>query len=218
MVGTASGLGTAGGLGAVEAFAEAVRSIGQPCSLVVILPPVCAVLAGRGRRPVVAGALVGGVVGGWLFAGGRLVLGDVGIRLSAALVLLAIALIAFASRTRRGTPLRRPAVGAVGAVAAGVVAATAVLWWRPCVGAALGRILTDFPDDPAGQALPMAAFVLGLLLPVPVTAILLGLLDRRSPLVDAAGLVGAVAASLLALAVLGGAHDDLVSQLVRWTV
>ncbi len=212
MPGTAGVLGAAG---TVESFAEAVRSIGQPCSLVVILPPVGVVLAGRGTRPVVAGALVGGVVGGWLFAGGWLVLGDMGIRLSAALVLLSIGLVALGDRRRRGAPLRRPAVAAG---AAGVVAATAVLWWRPCVGDALGRILTDFPDDPAAQALPMAAFVVGLLLPAVVAAMLLGLLDRRSPFAGAAGLVGVAVASLLAVAVLGGAHEDLVSRLVRWTV
>jgi hypothetical protein len=30
--------------------------------------------------------------------------------------------------------------------------------------------------------------------------------------------VGVAVASLLAVAVLGGAHEDLVSRLVRWTV
>ncbi len=211
MVGTPGVLAAAG---TVEAFAEGLRSIGQPCSFVVILPPVGAVLVGRGRWPVAAGALAGGVVGGWLFAGRWLVLGDVGIRLSAALVLLAIGAIA-AGPTRRGAPLRRPSVGAA---AGGAVAAAAVLWWRPCVGDALGRILTGFPDDPGGQALPMAAFVVGLLLPVVVTALLLGLLDRRSALLDAAGFAGAVPLAVLALAVLGGAHEELVSQLVRWTL
>jgi len=198
----------------LETFAEGVRSVGRPCSLVVVVPPVGVVLAGRGRWPVVAGTLTGGILGGWLFAGGWLVLEDREVRLSAGLVLVAIAVIGLGGRTPWPRLLTAPATRAA---AAGVASVVAVLWWRPCVGDRLGRVLTTFPEDPWGQLAPMAAFVLGLLLPVGVAAALVGTLDRHPRFLTGAGLVGAMGVSVLASAVLVGAHEQLVSQLVRWT-
>lgn len=198
----------------LDAFAEGVGSIGQPCSLVVIVPPVGAVLLGRGRWPVVVGAFAGGVVGGWLFAGRRLVLDDVGFRVSAVLVLAAIAVIGLGRRA----PWPILTTPVVHAGAAGVVAATALLWWRPCVGDRLGRILTAFPDDPWRQALPMAAFVTGLLVPMAVAAVVVGLLADRPRLLTVAGLTGAACVVVLGMAVLGGAHETVVSRLVEWTL
>lgn len=196
------------------AFVEAVRSLVQPCSLVVIVPPVCAVLAGRGRRHVVVGTVVGGVLGGWTFAAGRLVLDPTGLRLSALVLMTAMAILLLGTWERLPAALAGPPAHSL---AAASVAFVAVLWWRPCVGSQLGRILTGFPEEPLRHVLPASAYMLGLMVPAIVAGLALDLGRQRPSIGRGAAGAGSFVVGILGLAVLAGRHGDLVSELVHLT-
>ena len=66
----------------IDAFAEGVRSIVQVCHLVILAPVALTIVAARGRREAVVGAVTGVVLGGWIFATGWITFSDVVLRVS----------------------------------------------------------------------------------------------------------------------------------------
>lgn len=205
----------------IDAFVEGVRSIGQACHLVILVPVATMVVAARGRWEATVGAVAGMIVGGWIFVTRWYVPGELALRGSAVVVIALLAALAIAATTlaaRRG--LRWTAPGAtpigVGAVAA-IGAAIVTQWWRPCVGRELGDILTEAPDQPFAQLPATVGFMAGVATPV----VLLGLALRVwPPSTDAGRRAGLVAASLgavLAGSVLAGRHGEIVARLVEWS-
>ncbi|MEM9516651.1 MAG: cytochrome c biogenesis protein CcdA [Actinomycetota bacterium] len=200
----------------LAAFAEALRATWQPCTLVLVLPPLAAVVLTRGRWAPLAGTVIGAVVGGWVFAANVVFLS--GVRLQLTGVLVAVALGTLAAATFRAGPtwMRTPTLQGP---SAGLVAFTAALWWRPCVGNELGTILSTAANGPLSSALPgMTAYMLGALTPI----VLVGFaLHALSPPQQAMRWIGGTAAVVgLGFAALLAAdrHNEIVSTLTRWTL
>lgn len=193
------------------AFLEAVRSLVQPCTFLLVAPIVLAVVV-AGARWYAAGAAVGGaVVGGWALAGNWWFLGDAAVRAAGAGLVVAVAAVAVAARL----PGRRRPLLVVPAVAAVAVLATA--WWRPCVGDQLGTILTAAQTGVAGQLPGMTAYMLGTMLPVVALACLRRLVSVGPPMSELARGAAIAGSAILGVALLAGRHDDVVVALTRWT-
>lgn len=195
------------------AFFEAIRSLTQPCTLLFVVPTLAIVVAAAARWYVVAAAIGAAMVGGWALAGNWWSLDGFGLRVAgAAFVALAVGL-AFSPDGLRSTHHARPALAGV-AVAGGTLLATA--WWRPCVGGHLGLILDGAQG--AGHQLPaMAAYMLGLMLPVVAVGLLHQLGGHEHRTASWARSMAAMLGAAIGLALVGGVHDDLVVALSRWT-
>lgn len=199
----------------VPAFTEAVRATTQPCTLLLIAPPMLAVIVTRGRSAPLVASLAGGVFGGWLFIANVVALSDRQFRVSGLAVAAALLVLAAATTVPR---LQWARDIRVQSAVAGAVAFIATLWWRPCVGSELGAILTDSRNiGVAGQLPAMAAYMIGAMVPVVIVALVIRAIDP-SPISTkwiaggAAG-VGLVIGGALAL----GRHSDLVTTLNGWT-
>ncbi len=198
----------------LPAFAEAIRATTQPCTLLLLLPALVAVVITRGRWAPFAAICFGAVLGGWLFIANVVALSDLQLQLSGLLVASAIAVVIAAPAV---SWLARAATRAAQTATAGVIMFIATLWWRPCIGVELGSILTGARQGLGGQLPGMAAYMLGAL--VPVLAVVLAMRAIDPPPVAArragwvAGGVGFVVAGALAV----GRHDELVTTLTRWT-
>ena len=123
----------------IPAFLEAIRASTQPCTLLLVLPSILMAIVTRGRWAPFAAICVGAVIGGWLFIANVVLLSDAQLQISGVLVIGVITFVIVAPYVdslawARGT--------AVQTGAAGAVAFVATLWWRPCIGAELGSILT----------------------------------------------------------------------------
>ena len=203
----------------IAPFAEAVRSTAQPCTFLLIVPTVAAVVAAGARWQALIGAVVGGVVGGWMLADNRVVLDGSSLRLSALVVIVALVLLASrrarAAFPRAGRHLDRPGVQAV---VVGGLTLVATMWWRPCVGEQLGVILNGAQDAPAGQLLPMTAYILGALVPVAIVAAARYVVEPPRRVVDAFGWAFAFVGIVVASSLAAGQHDDVVVTLTRWTL
>jgi hypothetical protein len=197
------------------AFAEAIRATTQPCTLLLLLPPLAMAVITRGRWAPFAAICVGAVLGGWLFVANVVVLSDAQLQLSGLLVVAAIFIGAVAPDVPQ---LRWAAVPRVEAAMAGGVSFFATLWWRPCVGTELGSILTAARLGLPGQLPGITLYMLGAMVPVLAAVLALhatgpsAVAARRASWV--AGGVGIVTAGALTI----GRHDELVSALTRWTL
>ncbi|MEM1335263.1 MAG: hypothetical protein AAGG08_17575 [Actinomycetota bacterium] len=225
----------------IDAFVEGARSIVQACHLVILAPVMMAVLAARASWTVVAGAVVGVCLGGWLFATRWLLLDDDQIRWSSLAVIGMIALSAWASlrateladepsstndRAPDSTNDRAPESTTAGAVdvirrmspvTAGAVGVVVTAWWRPCVGSELGDILTRAPGAPWGQLLPTIGFMLGISLPIVAVGLAVA---AWQPAAGAARRLAGFAGALgvvLAASVLAGQHGEIVARLFAWS-
>lgn len=147
----------------IDAFVEGVRSIVQICHLVILAPVALTIVAARGRWQAAVGAVVGVLLGGWIFAAGWLTMSDLALRVSAVLLIAAVAALGAPRLFGRDEIVRSRT--AVGAITAGV-AVLVTQWWRPCVGEELGSILTTAPDRPWSQLLPTIGFMLGISMPL----------------------------------------------------
>ena len=204
----------------IDAFVEGTRSIVQACHLVILVPVAMLVLAARGRWQASVGAVVGIVLGGWVFATRWLVLDDAQIRWSSLLVLLiAVGLGASFVAERRSPdfdPDARPVVwGAAAAVGVGAFVTTT--WWRPCVGSELGDILTNAPDRPWAQLLPAAGFMLGVSLPIVLLGLGLAAWQPGHAATRRFALAGTTCGVVLAASVLAGQHGEIVATLFDWS-
>jgi hypothetical protein len=198
----------------LPAFAEAIRATTQPCTLLLLVPPLVMAVITRGRWAPFLAMCVGAVLGGWLFIANVVVLSDTWLRLSGLLVASILAIV-----------LAAPVISWLGwadnagvrAAAAGAVTFIATLWWRPCIGSELGAILTASRSGLAPQLPGITAYMLGAMVPVLAVVLAMRAIDPTPPRAQVvsrvAGLLGLVVAGALAI----GRHDDLVTALTRWT-
>lgn len=182
-------------------FGEGVVSAALPCSWVLLVPTVLAVLAGLGARKVAGGALAGATVGLMLRAAGVAAM-PTGFGIVAGF-LLAVAMFA-TTRTGQLAP--------AGALVVGLVSASV---WQPCVGEQLGTVLNTGVDRPFSAALAMVPYALGTLLALPATAFLAELANdagrrRLRRLAIALGIV-------LAFGLATGLHEPVIGGLARWS-
>ena len=198
----------------LPAFFEAIRATTQPCTLLLLLPPIVMAIVTRGRWTAFAAICVGAVLGGWLFIANVVALDGWQLQLSGVLVVAAIGFVVVASSV---PPLRRVATPGTHAAIAGIVTFVATLWWRPCIGEELGVILTGARTGVGGELPGMTAYMLGAMVPVLGLVLVVRAIDP-SPVAArraawAAGGAGLVAATAVAI----GRHDELVTTLTRWT-
>ncbi len=198
----------------LPAFFEAIRATTQPCTLLLLLPPIVMAIVTRGRWAPFAAICIGAVLGGWLFIANVVALSDRQLQLSGVFVAaLLIVVVAAPSVTRLGwanTPHAQT-------VAAGTVTFTATLWWRPCVGSELGALLTASRRGLAGELPGISAYMLGAMMPVLVVVLVMRAIDP-SPLASrSAAIVASVAGAVVAGALAVGRHDELVTTLTRWS-
>ena len=203
----------------VGPFAEAVRATFQPCTFLLIVPTLAAVIAAGARWQSLVGAATAAVVGGWVLADNQILLDGAWLRLSA---LVAIGLlVVLASRTVRHTI---PGVGRrldhawAQAGVVGLLTFMATMWWRPCVGEELGVILNGAQVGVAGQLLPMAAYMLGALVPVAAVVAARYAIEPSERLVVPVSWVFAVIGIVIAGSLAAGQHDEVVVALTRRTL
>jgi hypothetical protein len=198
----------------LPAFAEAIRATTQPCTLLLLVPPLVMAVMTRGRWAPFAAMCVGAVLGGWLFIANVVALSNIELRLSGVLVASILTVV-----------LAAPDISRLGwadsagerAAAAGGVTFIATLWWRPCIGSELGTILTASRNGLAAQLPGITAYMLGAMVPVLAVVLVIRVIDPPPPRAQVvsrvAGLLGLVIAGALAI----GRHDELVTALTRWT-
>ena len=99
----------------------------------------------------------------------------------------------------------------------GLVGLAAGVLWRPCVGPALGTILTAAPTDRAGQLGPFAAYMAGLLAVTAAVATLTHLHPALDTAMTASPVRVMAATPLLLLVVVlaTGSYGTVVGALVR---
>jgi len=203
----------------VGPFAEAVRATFQPCTFLLIVPIMAAVVAARARWQALVAAAVAAVVGGWIVADNSFLLDGWLLRLSA-VVVIALLLLLVAPQLAERIPSfgAVPSSSSAQAAAVGAITLIATQWWRPCVGEELGVILNGAQDGLGGQLLPMAAYMLGALVPVALVVAIRYAVDPAEPVLATATWVAAAVAVVVAGSLVAGQHDDVVVTLTRWTL
>ncbi len=200
----------------LAAFAEALRATWQPCTLVLVLPPLAAVVLTRGRWAPLAATMVGAVVGGWVFAANVVFLSGLRLQLTGVLVAAALGVLAAATFRVGPTWMRNPTTQGL---LAGLVAFTAALWWRPCVGNELGTILSTAANDSLGSALPgMTAYMLGAMTPIALVGLALHALSPPRQAMQWIGGTAAIVGVGFSALLVADRHSDIVSTLTRWTL
>jgi hypothetical protein len=198
----------------LPAFAEAVRATTQPCTLLLLIPPLAMAVITKGRWAPFAAICIGAVLGGWLFIANVVALSTAQLQLSGLLVAAAIGVVVVAPTMPQ---VAWAATSSAETAAAGGVAFVATLWWRPCVGTELGAILTAARSGVVGQLGGVTAYMLGALVPVLAAVLVIRVIHpsatnaRRASWV--AGGIGIATAGALAI----GRHDTLVTALTRWS-
>lgn len=203
----------------VGPFAEAVRATAQPCTFLLIVPTMAAVVACRARWQALVATVVAGTVGGWVLIDNRWILDGWLLRASAAVAIALFAVLAFQPLRSRVPGLARGLerdLSLAGIV--GVITFTATLWWRPCVGEELGAILNGAQAGTVGQLVPMAAYMLGALVPVAAVVALRYALPPPGRALEAVAWASAALGIVISTSLLAGRHDDVVVALTRWTL
>ena len=199
----------------LPAFAEAVRATTQPCTLLLVALPTFAVLATRGRWMPLAGALVGAVLGGWLFMANVVALTDTQLRvcgLIAAGTIVALIVAPYDVSLQWGAD-RRVQTGV-----AGGLALLGTLRSRPCVGEELGAILTGAANDGlVGELLGMTAYMIGAMVPVGLVALVVRAIDPSERQTVWLASITTGSAVMLGTALAFGHYDDLVATLTEWS-
>jgi cytochrome c biogenesis protein CcdA len=199
----------------IPAVAEALRATTQPCTLLLIAPALLAVVATRGRWGPLGGVLVGAVAGGWLFIANVVALSEVQLRVSGVIAAAAVVVLLVADEVAWSGWARKDAVRSL---LAGGLAFLGTLWWQPCVGDELGRILNGAARNGlAGELLDMAAYMLGAMTPVVVVALTIRAVDPGLRATVWIGTAAAFVAVMLGGALALGRHDELVATLTAWS-
>ena len=214
----------------MDPLLEGVVTAAQPCSLALLLPAAGAtVLAGRRGWLVATACITGAILATWGRASGLLPwLGpsSAGVIGPALAVVAGVGTVLLWQASRKdldpntnatsqthaagADAFRAGAGGAAVGVAAGLI-------WQPCVGPALGNVLSRLPDDPVGQLLPFAGYIVGLLLAVVALAALPHLHPTVARRLGAVPVRVAAALPLVALAavLVTGSHTQVIGALVR---
>ncbi|HYN34428.1 MAG TPA: hypothetical protein VES40_17520 [Ilumatobacteraceae bacterium] len=198
----------------LPAFAEAIRATTQPCTLLLLLPALLMAVITRGRWYPFFAICLGAVLGGWLFIANVVSLSDRQLQLSGILVAAAIGATVAAPFVSWLALLERPPAQTA---AAGGVAFIATLWWRPCIGAELGSILTASRSGVVAQLPGITAYMLGAMLPVLAVVLTMRAIDPSRRTAQRAALVAGGVALVVAGALAIGRHDELVVHLTRLT-
>ncbi|MEO6651240.1 MAG: hypothetical protein ABIP17_01115 [Ilumatobacteraceae bacterium] len=200
-------------------FAEAVRATVQPCTFLMIVPTATAVIAASARWQALVAAVAAAIVGGWILADNEFLLDGAALRWSAVVVALAlVALLLPLLRERVPIPTQLMGRPWTQAAIVAFVVLVATQWWRPCVGRELGNVLSDAQFDLVGQLLPMAFYMLGVMVPIAALVALRYLVEPaerwQAALSGVAGTVGVV----IALFLVAGRHESVTVTLTRWTL
>lgn len=195
-------------------FAEAIRATTQPCTLLLLLPAIVMAIVTCGRWLAFAAICVGAVLGGWLFVANVVALDGWQLQLSGLLVVTAIGLALIAPSVRQ---LNWAATSGAQAALAGVVTFVATLWWRPCIGAELGAILTGARTSVAGELPGITAYMLGTMVPVLAVVLVVRAIDPSPTATRRIGWCASGVGLVVAAAMAAGRHDELVTTLTRWT-
>lgn len=193
----------------IPAFVEGLRSSVLPCSLTLIVPIVAVAVASR-KRPVVAVAVatIGAIVAMWARAAG---LAPGGRWVGAILALLTLAVVVVWWRW----PGLSPGPGLLIAFVPGAIAG----WlWQPCVGTVLGGILESAGERTAASVFSMGSYAVGVLVPafaIALVRVAVGDPPRWSRPLQAAG---RIVLAVVALAVLFGLDNRVVSWLVALSI
>ncbi len=194
----------------VSLLVEGFGAAWLPCSLVLVVPGVAAVLAGRDLAvPTATAYALSTTLLAWLrFSdrGGGWAIAVAAIALAIAAVLLAVP-----------TSLPPALAASVGGALAGGAAAEL---WEPCVGVEFGTLLNGLPDDGIGGLPVLAVYLLGVLAPIGGVMGLLKLLpaDLMAVVSGTLAIAGAAALAAMAVATAVGLHDDVVGQLFAWSL
>jgi hypothetical protein len=198
----------------LPAFFEAIRATTQPCTLLLLAPPILMAILTRGRGTAFAAICVGAVLGGWLFIANVVALDGWRLQASGALVLAAIRFVLVASCVPQ--PRRRRRRGAEAAIA-GIVTFVATQWWRPCIGEELGVILTGARARVGGELPGATAYMLGAMVPVLAIVLVVRAVDPSPAAARRVAWVAGGTGLVVAAAVAFGRHDELVTTLTKWT-
>lgn len=194
----------------ISTFLEAVRATTQPCTFLLLAPTLVTITVVRAGWSALVGALVAAIVGGWLLATSSVVLDGTALQVSAVVAAGVWTLAAAAPSQRRlawaGTATARTTIAVGGTF-------VATLWWRPCVGSELGRLLTAAQVDPAPAFVGLAVYMIGAMMPVVVVVLAACAVAAPERAATAVAIAGCVLAGTLAI----GRHDSVVVALTRWT-
>ena len=194
----------------LELLLEGFESALIPCSFILLIPGLAVAIAARQEStPAAAGFVAAALLVGWLRFSNRLddpPSAVIALALAGAVVLLLVPLI------------RRLDIvsGAGGALAGGAASAL----WLPCVGEEFGTLLGELPGRGGSGLALMSLYLLGVLAPLVLVAAGMhlvpdGLLLPARPFMMA---IGGAALGLLALGTAVGLDDEIVSQLVEWSL
>ena len=189
-------------------FAEGIRSSLLPCSYSVLLVGLALVLLRKRERPEVLGVFAGfTVLSAWIRAAGisNLLAG----RLVTSLLVVGGLAAALLVSSRRA-----------GLAAAALVGTFAGATWLPCVGEELGTVLTLARDGPGAAVLPLAVYLIGVMVPLVAVAALLVYLPVARRWADGRWVAVGARSAMAAVAVLvvTDYYDSLLSTLARWSV
>ena len=194
----------------IDLLLEGFESALLPCSLILLLPGAAAVIAARQESsPAVIGFVAGALAMGWLRFSNRIEdppSRGVALAFAAAAVLLLVPLVR-----------RLDVVSAAGGLLAGLASAAL---WIPCVGEHFGTLLGELPDRGASGLALFAVYLVGVLAPLVLLAAAFHLIPAPLflPIRPFMMAIGGTVLGLLAIATAMGLDDDLVSQLVEWSL
>lgn len=188
-------------------LAEGIRSGVLPCSYSILLPALALVVLRKRERLGVLGVFaLFTVISAWTRAAG---ISDVPAE-RAVVVLLAL------GGSGSALWVSSRAAGLVSAALLGVFAGAT---WFPCVGEELGALLTDARSAPLAALPLLAVYLVGVMMPLVAASAVLSYIPSVRRGADSRWAATVAGATLAAVAVLvvTGHYDTLLSTLARWS-
>ncbi len=195
----------------LDLIIEGLGSALLPCSLVLLIPGLAVTVgAGRDRYIAAIAFLVGATLYTWLVAserGGQIPDTSAGI----------IFAVASLASTPRPSSRRLPKLSLAAGLLTGVAAAGI---WVPCTGEALADLQEGLPDRSFDGILDQGLYIFCVLSPIVLTLLGLNALKKRTlaKFLKPAGYIAAGLLMIFALLVITDMHNDIISQLISWSV
>lgn len=189
---------------------EGFESALLPCSLILLVPGLAAAIAARQEStPALLGFAGGATIAAWLRFSATV--GEP-IRFFVAVAFALGALLLLVPLFRR-----LDVVTAGGGLLAGAAAAAL---WQPCVGEEFGMLLGDLPGRGIVDGAMFVAYMVGVFAPLVIVGAVMALIPDTAtlPVRVPMMVLGGGALFVLAAATAVGLDDDLVSQLVQWSI